>query len=76
MEKSFEELLKIYVNGGYANEGFYIENDWNEEKEKMIINEEEGIDDYAKHFIETAGNLGKIFRMKISRRKKEKKLAK
>ena len=76
LEKNVEELLKIYVNGDYASEGFYIENDLNEEKEKMIKNEEEGIDDYAEHFIETARNLGKIFRMKIPRRKKQKKLAK
>lgn len=74
MEKTVEELLYNYVNGDYRNEGFYIEDDLDEEKKKMIINEEEGIDDYTENLIETAKNLGNIFRSKISRRKKSKEI--
>ena len=69
-EKTVEQLLKAYINGDYENEGFYIENDLKKEKEKMINNGEDNIDDYAKKFLETANNFGNIFRKKIPRQKK------
>ena len=70
LDKTVEELLQSYINGDYENEGFYIENDLEKEQEKMINNEEENIDDYAKKFLETAKNFGNIFRKKIPRQKK------
>ena len=70
LDKTVEELLQSYINGDYENEGFYIENDLEKEKEKMINNGEENIDDYAKKFLETAKNFGNIFRKKIPRQKK------
>ena len=70
LDKTVEELLQSYINGDYENEGFYIENDLEKEKEKMINNGEDNIDDYAKKFLETANNFGNIFRKKIPRQKK------
>ena len=70
MEKTVEELLQNYINGDYEEEGFYIENDLNNEREKMENNEEENVDDYTQYFLETAKNFRKIFRDKIPRRKK------
>lgn len=70
MEKTVEELLQNYINGDYEEEGFYIENDLNKERKKMIMNEEEDVDNYTQNFLETAKNFGYIFRNKIARRKK------
>ena len=70
MEKTVEELLQNYINGDYEEEGFYIENDLKNVREKMDNNEEKNVDDYTQYFLETAKNFGKIFRNKIPRRKK------
>ena len=70
MEKTVEELLQNYINGDYEEEGFYIENDLNNEREKMENNKEENVDDYTQYFLETAKNFRKIFKNKIPRRKK------
>ena len=70
LEKTVEELLKSYINGDYENEGFYIENDLKKEKEKMINNGEDNIDDYIERFLETAKNFGNIFKKKIPRKTK------
>ena len=70
MEKTVEQLLKAYINGDYENEGFYIENDLKKEKEKMINNGEDNIDDYIERFLETAKNFGNIFKKKIPRKTK------
>ncbi len=60
MEKTVEELLQNYINGDYEEEGFYIENDLKNEREKMDNNEEKNVDDYTQYFLETAKNFGKI----------------
>ena len=70
LEKTVEQLLKSYINGDYENEGFYIENDLKKEKEKMINNGEDNIDDYIERFLETAKNFGNIFKKKIPRKTK------
>ena len=76
MNKTVEELLNNYVNGDYKNEGYFIENELNKEKEKMKNQGENDIyiSDYINKFINIARNFGKIFRNKISRRDKIKKL--
>jgi len=76
MNKTVEELLSNYVNGDYKNEGYFIENELNKEKEKMKNQGENDIyiSDYINKFINIARNFGKIFRNKTSRRDKIKKL--
>lgn len=76
MNKTVEELLNNYVNGDYKNEGYFIENELNKEKEKMKNQGENDIyiSDYINKFINIARNFGKIFRNKTSRRDKIKKL--
>ena len=73
MEKTVEELLNNYINGDYEDDGFFIENDLDKERKKMINNKEEDVDDYTQKFLETAKNFRNIFRNKIPRRKKGKK---
>ena len=73
MGKTVEELLNNYINGDYEDDGFFIENDLDKERKKMINNKEEDVDDYTQKFLETAKNFRNIFRNKIPRRKKGKK---
>ena len=70
MEKTVEELLNNYINGDYEDDGFFIENDLDKKRKKMINNKEEDVDDYTQKFLETAKNFRNIFRNKIPRRKK------
>lgn len=67
-------MLENYINGDYADEGFSLEKDLNEEKMKNL--KEEDIDDYIENLLITAKNFGTIFRKKVPRRRKIKKLAK
>ena len=70
MDKTVNCLLNDYAEGKYKDEGFSLDIDLNEIKEKMEKNNEKNINNYIQEYKAKVKDFGNIFEKKISRNRK------
>lgn len=70
LDKTVNCLLNDYVEGKYKDEGFSLDIDLNEIKEKMEKNNEKNINNYIQEYKAKVKDFGNIFEKKISRNRK------
>ena len=70
LDKTVNCLLNDYAEGKYKDEGFSLDIDLNEIKEKMEKNNEKNINNYIQEYKAKVKDFGNIFEKKISRNRK------
>jgi len=70
LDKTVNCLLNDYAEGKYKDEGFSLDIDLNEIKEKMEKNNEKNINNYMQEYKAKVKDFGNIFEKKISRNRK------
>ena len=70
LDKTVNCLLNDYAEGKYKDEGFSLDIDLDEIKEKMEKNNEKNINNYIQEYKAKVKDFGNIFEKKISRNRK------